>query len=105
MDIIQRYLDYLNEIEPGWEAYPKGWDKHSVKKAGYTLGKEFDKKPTDKGYFEKCVEKMKGKIDNPEGYCASLKDYAHGSTYWRNKKSEKEVKKAIAAHPKPQRIK
>ena len=39
-----------------------------------------------KGFFKKCVEKMKDKMENPEGFCASVKDEAWDSTYWRGKK-------------------
>ncbi len=50
-----------------------------------------------KDFFDKCVKKMQGKLDNPEGFCASLKDEAHGSTFWRGKgKKPAEVKKDVA---------
>jgi len=96
--MLEEYLALIQEA--GFTKMPKGWTKKSVKKAGTTIGKDVGEKPTGKGYFEKCVEKMKGKIDNPEGYCASMKDYAHGSTHWRGKgKSEKQAKKDAKAHP------
>ena len=101
--ILEQYLNYLHEA--GWDKMPKGWDKSSVKKAAKTLGKTVGKKPTQTDFFDKCVAKLKGKMDNPEAYCASLKDYAHGSTYWRGKgKSPKEVKKDVKAHPGPKKI-
>jgi len=102
--LIEPYLLLLQEA--GWDEMPKGWKKKSVKKFAKTLGKSVGEEPTEKGYFDKCVEKMKDKVDNPEGFCASLKDYAHGSTHWRGKgKSEKQAKKDAAEHPGPKKIK
>lgn len=94
-------VEYLNLIqEAGFENLPKGWTKKSVKKSGTTLAKGMRmKSPAGKGFFDKCVKKMKKHMDNPEGYCASLKDTETGSTYWRGKdKSKKEAKKDIAQH-------
>jgi len=86
-------------VEAGFKKYPKGWSKKSVKKFANTLTKEEVNAATKPGFFDKCVEKMKDKMENPEGFCASVKDVAHGSTYWRGKdKPEKEVKKDVATH-------
>lgn len=85
--------------EAGFEDMPKGWNKKSVKKWANTLAKEEVNAATKKGFFDKCVKKMKGKVKNPEGLCAAAKDEAHGSTYWRGKdKSSKEVKKDVKQH-------
>ena len=66
----------------GMEGLPKGWTQSSLKKFSKSLtGKE----GTKKGFFDKCVERMTGKVSNPEGFCASVKDEMHGSTYWRGK--------------------
>lgn len=52
-----------------------------------------------KGFFDKCVEKMKDKMENPEGFCASVKDEAYDSTYWRGKdKSPQEIGKDVKKH-------
>ena len=96
---IDKYLEMLQEA--GFKKYPKGWSKKSVKKWANTLAQNEAVKnaATKPGFFDKCVEKMKGKVDNPEGFCASVKDVAHGSTFWRGKdKPPKEVKKDVAAH-------
>ncbi len=98
---IDKFLNYSSDVnykeslkETGWENYPKGWDKSSVIKfakslAGMPAGK--------KGFFDACVEKMRGKIDDPEAFCASIKDEYYDSTMWRGKgKTEKEVKKDVA---------
>ena len=98
MGIIKEYLTYLNEA--GFEKMPKGWTKKSVKKAGVTIAKDVgEKSPKEKGFFQKCVEKMRGDVDNPEGYCAALKDESYGSTYWRGKdKPKKQAQRLVARH-------
>lgn len=98
MDTIDTYLNKLHEA--GFESKPKGWTDKSIKKAGRTLAKHVgEETPEDKGFFDKCVKKMRGDIDNPEGYCASLKDEETGSTYWRGKgKTKREAGKDIKKH-------
>ncbi len=71
----------LREAE-GWEGMPKGWKQSSLKKFSKSLT---GKKATEKGFFDKCVKRMRGKLDNPEAFCASIKDERHGSTFWRGK--------------------
>ena len=98
---VKDYLQAIQIHEIGFEKLPKGWTSKSVKKTGETIAKDVGmKSPKDKGFFEKCVEKMRGKVDSPEGYCAALKDEAFGgdkaSTYWRGKgKTKKEVVKKM----------
>jgi len=89
-------------LEIGFENKPKGWSDKSIKKAGSTLAKGMGlNNPKDKGFFDKCVSKMtKHMGDGAKGYCASLKDEAHGgdkaSTYWRGKdKTKKQTKNKI----------
>jgi hypothetical protein len=80
----------------GWHGLPKGWKEKSVKKFSKSLT---GKKATQKGFFDKCVERMKSKMKNPQAFCAAAKDEVSGSTYWRGKgKSPKAAKKAVAAH-------
>jgi desulfoferrodoxin-like iron-binding protein len=82
--------------EASWEKKPHGWDKGSIKKFGKSLVKGGG---TKKGFFDKCVKKMEGKVSNPEGFCASVKDKSYGSTYWRGKgKTSSEVSKAVKKH-------
>jgi len=53
----------------------------------------------EKDFFEKCIEKMKGKMDDPNAFCAGIKDELHGSTYWRGKeKSPQQVGKDVKKH-------
>lgn len=79
MEILEKYLQQLQEA--GFEKYPKGWSRKSVKKFAKSLGGGGKKT----GFFKKCVKKMTGKVANPEGFCAAVKDEAHGSTGWRGK--------------------
>ena len=90
--------DYLKSLqEAGFEKYPKGWDQSSVKKFAKSIGGD----PKSKGWFDKCVNEMTGKIGNPESFCAAARDEALNSTYWRGKgKTKKEVEKDIRAHKK-----
>jgi len=87
-------------VEAGFENKPKGWTDTSVKQAGHTLAKHIGMtSPNDKGFFDKCVARMKSHMTNPEGYCASLKDESSGSTFWRGKdKTKKQAKKDVAKH-------
>ena len=77
----KRCMKGLEEAE-GWEGLPKGWTQSSLKKFSKSLT---GKPATKKGFFDKCVKRMQGKIDNPEAFCAATKDEAHGSTFWRGK--------------------
>ena len=92
---MENYLDIIVESmldEAGFKHMPRGWDRGSVRKFGKTIGKGYkdlaNKKsiePEEKGFFDRCVARMRGKVKNPEGFCASVKDEASGSTYWRGK--------------------
>ena len=62
-----------------------GWTKSSVEKFGKTIGKS----PGKPGFFDACTAKMKGRVKDPEGFCASLKDKYYGGTKWRGKGKEK----------------
>ena len=85
-------IEILDEAE-GWSGRPKGWTQSSVKKFAKSLtGKE----GTKKDFFDRCVKKMKGKVDDPNAFCAGVKDELHGSTYWRGKgKSPQKVGKDV----------
>lgn len=95
MKVISNYLNKIQEAE-GMEGLPRGWTHDSVKKFAKSLtGKE----GTKEGFFEKCVEKMKGKVSNPEAFCASVKDEISKSTYWRGAdKTPQQAGKDIKAH-------
>jgi DNA-binding ferritin-like protein len=73
---------------------PPGWTEKSVGQYSKKMmgGKEHP--------FASCLKKMKGKVKDPEAFCAKLKDVHKGSTKWRktdrkaNKESESIVKTA-----------
>lgn len=89
----------LPVTEAGFEDKPKGWTDKSIKKFSKTFTDKMKGTVKSKDFFDKCVKKMQGKVDNPEGFCAALKDEAYGSTYWRGKgKTPSEVKKDVAKH-------
>jgi hypothetical protein len=93
MDVIEKELDATDLSEAGFKHYPKGWSGKSVKKFSGSLVKGGAKK---EGFFEKCVKRMKGKVENPEGFCASAKDEVYKSTGWRGKnKTPSEIAKDI----------
>ena len=94
---FEKYLE-----EAGFAEYPPGWDRDSVIKFAKTLTKETGKGPKEKGFFDACVKKMKKHFgDGAEGFCASVKDEAYNSTYWRGKgKTPKETEKAVKTHKK-----
>lgn len=82
--------------EAGFEEKPRGWDQKSLHKYMNTFTKKMKGGVKATGFFKKCVEKLRDKMDNPEGFCASLKDESYGSTGWRGKdKSKKEVAKDV----------
>ena len=97
MKTIDSYLKQLQEA--GFEDKPEGWTDKSIKKYSKTFTDKMKGNVKSKDFFDKCVKKMQGKVDSPEGFCAALKDEAHGSTFWRGKgKKPAEVKKDVARH-------
>jgi hypothetical protein len=87
--------------EAGFKKMPKGWDKKSVKKFANTIAQNeaVQNAAMKKGFFDKCVKKMGKHMEDPEGFCASVKDQASGSTYWRGKgKSPQEAGKDVKQH-------
>lgn len=71
----------------------KGWTDKSIEKFGKTIGKD----PKEKGFFDACVKRMRGKEgfddEKARGFCASIKDHAFKDPGWRGKgKTKKEVK-------------
>ena len=65
-----------------WKKMPKGWKSKSRKSYYESLvGKS-------EHPVSKCMEEMKGNIDDPGAFCASLKDRVEGKG-WRKKKKKK----------------
>jgi hypothetical protein len=94
----EEWRDQIYElILEKYQTLPRGWTKDSVKKFAQTLA---NKAATEKGFFDLCVEKMKKHFDNPEGFCAYVKDTAWGTTYWRKGKGPEKTKKEIESSKK-----
>ena len=80
----------------------KGWSQQSIAKFGKTIGVD----PKEHGFFDACVSRMEGKkgftTDKAKGFCASIKDAAYGSSYWRGKEKPKEkIEKDVKAKQFP----
>lgn len=74
-ELYQRKMDEL-----------KGWTKDSADKMAKDLGHD---SAASKGFHGSCVNKMNKKVNNPEGFCAKVKDISHGNTEWRGKDKDK----------------
>lgn len=96
MNILETYLTQLQEV--GFAKFPKGWTKDSIQKFAKSIGGD----AKSKGWFDKCLKKIKGKFDNPEAFCASVKDEIHGgdkaSAFWRGKgKTKRQAQQTISS--------
>ena len=69
-----------------WSKKPPGWKEKSVKQYSRTMMKG------EEHPFTECVEKMKKHVDDPEKYCASVKDKYRGNKKWRNPSGLKKKK-------------
>lgn len=65
---------------------------------GKTFGENHGKFPNEKGFHELCVTHMEGHIDDAPAYCARVKDVWYGSTFWRSKKTEKDIEHDTKKH-------
>jgi hypothetical protein len=82
--LIKETKEYLDDDELCEMAIQAaGWGKSSIEKFGKTIGAS----PTEHGFIDKCVMRMKGKKgwdkEKAGGFCASIVDKAKGSTDWR----------------------
>ena len=85
-ELIQDTKEFMTDPDLKEEAVKTaGWTKSSVEKFGNTIGHS----PSKKGFFDACVAKMGKRVNDPEGFCASLKDKYYGTTKWRGKDKEK----------------
>jgi len=84
MEILEQYLEKLNLSELGFDEYPHGWTKKSLKKYVKTMLKNSNAKSKE-DFFDICVKHVSGKIDEPEAFCAALIDELLGTTKWRGK--------------------
>jgi len=77
--------EVLREDDIGWDNLPDGWDEDSVESFAQNLtGQE-----GEEGFFSACMDEVEDKFDDPEAFCASLKDEYLGTTDWRGKDESK----------------
>jgi hypothetical protein len=79
--LIERRLQEDDEENPytGWENLPPGWDEESLDSFAQSLtGQE-----GEEGFFTACMNKMEDELDDPEAFCASLKDEYLDREDWR----------------------
>ena len=75
--------------EAGWDNLPDGWDEDSLQSFARSLtGKT---KSDSEGFFTACMDEVEDKFDEPEKFCASLKDSYLNSTDWRGESTNKNV--------------
>lgn len=87
MKKVDKLLEnYLREL--GFDNFPKGWDKKSVKKFADTISKKSGHDIDSKEWFYACVDSIKGAVDDPEALCATIKDETLGKTGWRGEERE-----------------
>lgn len=65
-----------------WDKLPKGWTQDSLKSMWETITGDVKHKVT------KCIKKMKGKLDDPGAFCASLADKMDPG--WRSRDKDKD---------------
>lgn len=84
LDTLVNEFVKLAKGKPKLKKKPKGWkDPTSVKKYWKTLTED------SKHPWQKCVDKLKGDMKSPEGFCAKMKDVAKGTTKWRGEEQRK----------------
>lgn len=84
IDEIVAFAATFEKLAKGkWKKLPKGWNSKSRRSFYNSMGK---------GSVSKCIKKMKGNIDDPGAFCASLKDREKGTMSWRGgiKKKKKQ---------------
>lgn len=79
--IVREEIVKLFEDDIGFDELPPGWDRDSLTSFARSLtGKT---KTDPEGFFTACMEDMEDKMDDPEGFCAALKDEYLQTTMWR----------------------
>lgn len=69
--------------ESGFDKLPRGWDRDSVEKFANSIVDEEGLEAEDEGWFDACVNKIEGNVENPQAFCAALRDELLGRTDWR----------------------
>lgn len=86
-EIVREEVQRLSEDEIGWDNLPDGWDEDSLDSFARSLT---DKTKNDsEGFFSACMDEVEDKFDDPEAFCASLKDEYLDTTDWRGESTNK----------------
>ncbi len=67
-----------------WKTKPRGWTQKSLEK----YQKSMTGSDVTAGDVTKCIEKIKGHVDDPGAFCSSLEDATKGPE-WRHHKKKK----------------
>jgi len=76
------FLKEAKKKKKPWSKKPPGWKEKSVKQYSRTMMKG------EEHPFADCVEKMKKHMDDPEKFCASVKDKFSPGWRKKNKKNK-----------------
>lgn len=86
-EIVREEARKLRSEDIGWENLPDGWDEDSLDSFARSLT---DKTQDDsEGFFRACMDEVEDKFDDPEAFCASLKDEYLDTTDWRGESTNK----------------
>lgn len=89
----KRKLKRVIREEAGWDNLPDGWDENSLQSFARNLtGKT---KSDSEGFFTACMDEVENKFDEPEKFCASLKDEYVGKGWRSEKKQSKNISMKI----------
>lgn len=83
--IVREEVQRLSEDEIGWDNLPDGWDEDSLD----SFAKNLTGQEGEEGFFSACMDEVEDKFDDPEAFCASLKDEYLDTTDWRGESTNK----------------
>lgn len=83
-----RFKRWLNEEEKGvgFSSWPDGWDNETLEQWAQTFAENHGGlTPGEEGWFDECVSAMEDEegINNPEAFCAAVKDEYLNRENWR----------------------
>lgn len=101
-EIVREEARKLRREDIGWDNLPDGWDEDSLDSFARSLT---DKTQDDsEGFFTACMDEVEDKFDDPEAFCASLKDEYLGTTDWRGEESANKSGEVKLTESKLQKI-
>jgi len=85
--IVREEIRKLFEDDIGFEDLPPGWDRDSLMSFARSLTGKTKSDP--EGFFTACMDEMEDKFDEPEKFCAALKDEYLQTTDWRGESNSR----------------